>query len=249
MADPILSSGDDTAQAAADERYRRGFEAHLHAETQTREYRAIVDTIAADGPARVLDWGCGYGQISHMLKQRGLAVTSFEYRGPDAPDAELPLGHYPDINAYISSEPVALPYEDASFDAVLSCGVLEHTGNQEANLDEVARILKPGGRFYVYKLPNRFSYLEWIARRMGLHYHGSEPGDMLFTVAQTRDMFARHGYEVEWIRRANMLPLTVGAVQRIAPLWWALNRVLSRVPVLNLLATNVELVARRPGAS
>jgi RimJ/RimL family protein N-acetyltransferase/ubiquinone/menaquinone biosynthesis C-methylase UbiE len=246
MADPILSA---ETVAAEDERYRRGYEAHLHAETQTREYRAIVDTIAADGPARVLDWGCGYGQISHMLKQRGLAVTSFEYRGPDAPDAELPLGHYPDINAYISSEPVALPYEDASFDAVLSCGVLEHTGNQEANLDEVARVLKPGGRFHVYKLPNRFSYLEWIARRMGLHYHGSEPGDMLFTVAQTRDMFARHGYEVEWIRRANMLPLTVAAVQRIAPLWWALNRALSRVPVLNLLATNVELVARRPGTS
>jgi hypothetical protein len=72
---------------------------------------------------------------------------------------------------------------------------------------------------------------------------------MLFTVGQTRELFARHGYEVQHIRRANMLPLTVGAVQRIAPVWWALNRLLSRVPVLNLLATNIELVARRPGAS
>jgi SAM-dependent methyltransferase len=248
MADPILST-DPEAGVSEDERWRRGFEAHLHAETQTREYRAIVDRIAADHPARVLDWGCGYGQISDMLLRRGLDVASFECRGPGSPDAEVPLGHYPQIRAYVSSEPVALPYEDASFDAVLSCGVLEHTGNQEANLDEIARILKPGGRFYVYKLPNRFSYLEWIARRMGLHYHGSEPGDMLFTVDQARAMFARHGYEVEYIRRANMLPLTVGAAQRIASAWWALNRLLSRVPVLNLLATNVELVARRPGAS
>jgi ubiquinone/menaquinone biosynthesis C-methylase UbiE len=249
MADPILSAEAGAVDADADERWRRGFEAHLHAETQTREYRAIVGVIAADRPSRVLDWGCGYGQISDMLLREGLEVASFEYRGPESPNAEVALGHYPHIRAYISSEPVALPYEDASFDAVLSCGVLEHTGNQEANLDEVARVLKPGGLFYVYKLPNRFSYLEWIARRLGLHYHGSEPGDMLFTVGQTRAMFARHGYEVREIRRANMLPLTVGAVQRIAGLWWSLNRLLSRVPVLNLLATNVELVARRPGAS
>jgi ubiquinone/menaquinone biosynthesis C-methylase UbiE len=247
MADPILSTDAEVGAATEDERWRRGFEAHLHAETQTREYRAIVQRIASDAPARVLDWGCGYGQVSDLLRRAGLDVTSFEYRGPEAPNAEVPLRLYPDIRAYISSEPVALPYPNASFDAVLSCGVLEHTGNQEANLDEMARILKPGGRFYVYKLPNRFSYLEWIARRLGLHYHGSEAGDMLFTVAQTRDMFVRHGYEVEEIRRANMLPLTVGAVQRIAPLWWALNRVLSQVPGLNRLATNVELIARRAG--
>jgi SAM-dependent methyltransferase len=248
MVDPILSS-DASAHVDYDARYRRGIDVHLRAETQRREYQAIVNRIAADAPACVLDWGCGYGQISDMLRRQGLDVASFEYRGSEAPDAEVPLGHFPEISAYVSSEPVALPYEDASFDAVLSCGVLEHTGNQEANLDEVARVLKPGGRFYVYKLPNRYSYLEWIARRMGLHYHGSEPGDMLFTVAQARDMFARHGYEVEATRRANMVPLTVSGVQRIASLWWALNRLLSRVPVLNLLATNVELVARRPDAS
>ena len=242
MTDPILTAETVTGE---DERWRRGFEAHLHTEAQTREYRAIVDAIAAGRPARVLDWGCGYGQISDMLRRRGFDVASFEYRGPGAPDAEVPLGHYPQITAYVSSDPVALPYPDGSFDAVLSCGVLEHTGNQETNLDEVARVLRPGGRFYVYKLPNRFSYLEWIARRMGLHYHGSEPGDMLFTVAQTRDLFTRHGYDVEAIRRANMLPLTVGAVQRFAPLWWSVNRLLARVPGLNLLATNIELIARR----
>jgi ubiquinone/menaquinone biosynthesis C-methylase UbiE len=248
MADPILSHADDAA-AGYDERFRRGIDAHLRAETQLREYQAIVRRIAADRPGEVLDWGCGYGQVSHMLKQAGLDVTAFEYRGPDSPNTVVALDRYPDVEAYISSEPVALPYADASFEAVLSCGVLEHTGNQEANLDEMARILKPGGRFYVYKLPNRFSYLEWIARRLGLHYHGSEPGDMLFTVGQTREMFGRHGYEVQEIRRANMLPLTVAAVQRIAPLWWALNRVLSRVPGLNALATNVELIARKAGGA
>ena len=53
------------------------------------------------------------------------------------------------------------------FDAVLSCGVLEHVEDPDASLDEIRRVLQPGGTFYVYKLPNRASYLEAIARRLG----------------------------------------------------------------------------------
>ena len=102
-------------------------------------------------------------------------MDSFEYRGPAAPDAEVPLRLYPEIRAYVSSDPVGLPIPTRASTSS-SAGVLEHTGAQEANLDEIARVLKPGGRFHVYKLPNRFSYLEWVARRLGLHYHGSDPG-------------------------------------------------------------------------
>jgi hypothetical protein len=42
-----------------------------------------------------------------------------------------------------------------------------------------------------------------------------------------------------------MLPLTVGGEALGASIWTA-NRALSRVPLLNLLATNVELVATAP---
>ena len=42
-----------------------------------------------------------------------------------------------------------------------------------------------------------------------------------------------------------MLPLTVGGGRLAGPIW-AANRALSRVPLLNLLATNVELVATAP---
>src|SRR4051795_3547519 len=47
---------------------------------QTREYEAIADRIASDSPGRLLDWGCGWGQVSKMLLDRGVDVTSFEYR-------------------------------------------------------------------------------------------------------------------------------------------------------------------------
>lgn len=215
------------------------------------EYLAIVERIAADAPASVLDWGCGFGQLSHLLKQAGLNVTSFDYRGDGAPDAVVALERYPDVRAYLSSDPRGLPYEDGSFDAVLSCGVLEHVGDPDASLDELHRVLRPGGTLYVYKLPNRHSYLEWIARTAGMYHHGVDPDDRLYTPSGARDLVQRHGYEIGELRLANMLPLSLDAPllqrPRTARGVWAASRALQGVPGLNRLATNVELVARRAG--
>ena len=62
----------------------RGFDVNLRSAPQMLEYAAIVQRIAADAPASILDWGCGLGKVSDMLLTAGLNVTSFDYR-PDAP--------------------------------------------------------------------------------------------------------------------------------------------------------------------
>ena len=97
----------------------------------------------------------------------------------------------------------------------------------------------------MYKLPNRLSYLEAVARRTGLYYHGACEHDKLYTVRQARSLLERHGFAVTVARRSNLLPLTVAhpLVNRAAGLVWGINVALSRVPALNLLATNVELIS------
>jgi cyclopropane fatty-acyl-phospholipid synthase-like methyltransferase len=216
---------------------------NIRAAAQLREYRSVIDRIAADRPEKVLDWGCGWGYISHGLKARGLEVVSTDYE-PEEP-GRRPSRHFPDVEIELLADPVVLPFPDNTFDAVLSLGVLEHVADPGASLDELHRVLQPGGTLYLFKLPNRYSWLEWVARRLGLEYHGMRPEDTLYTVRSAVSLVQAHGFEVRSARLANMLPLTLpGALAtRLSGLIWALNRALARVPGLNLLATNVELIA------
>jgi len=223
----------------------RGHDVNLRSGPQRREYEAIADRVARDRPGRVLDWGCGFGQMTALMRERGLQVDAFNYVPGLDEDGPRRLERFPDHQAYLSADSVRLPWEDARFDAVLSCGVLEHVGDPERSLDELHRVLAPGGTLYVYKLPNRRSYLEWVARKAGLYYHGAYPDDRLYDLHGARSLIARRGFLVTEARRSNMLPLTLPgrlACALSGPIW-ALNRALARVPLLSRLATNLEVVA------
>jgi 2-polyprenyl-3-methyl-5-hydroxy-6-metoxy-1,4-benzoquinol methylase len=225
-----------------------GLDANLRAGPQMREYVSIADRIAREQRGKVLDWGCGWGQLSDLMLRRGLDVEAFDVDTDIDSETVRPLEQYPQISVRLSPDLRALPYPDHSFDAALSCGVLEHVVDPDASLEELRRVLRPGGTLYVYKLPNRFSYLEKIAKRAGLYYHGKLEHDRLYTPATARKLIERHGFQLAEVRHANMLPLVLpgSLANRIAGAIWQLNRLLARVPGLNVLATNVELVALAP---
>jgi len=223
----------------------RDGDVNLRSGPQMREYQAIARRISADRPSAILDWGCGYGQVTDLLWRAGLDVTAFEHR-PGIEEGVWPLERFPHLSAHMSPDPRRLPFKDREFDAVLSCGVLEHVEDPDASLDEIRRVLAPSGTLYVYKLPNRASYLEAIARRTGMYYHGAHPHDRVYDVRTAADLLERHEFQVVEVRRMNLLPLTVTGrlAAGAAGLIWVANRFLSAIPGLNLIATNVELVAR-----
>ena len=222
----------------------RGFDRNIRSGPQIREYEHIADRIASERVGPVLDWGCGWGQVTDLLRQRGVEVESFDYREGE-PSHTIQLERFPEISAHVSGDPVALPFPDGRFQAVLSCGVLEHVQYPEASLEELHRVLEPGGRLFIYKLPNRLSYLEAIARVLGLYYHGKLPHDRVYDRRRVYSMLPAHGFRIDGFRRSNMLPLSVGDAfaWRHASRIFQLNQWLARIPLVNLAATNLEVDA------
>src|SRR5208282_1726951 len=145
-----------SVQPATDRRHPRDLDVNLRSGPQMREYDAIADRIAAEARGPVLDWGCGWGQVSDLLLKRGIEVESFDFREGEPPHV-VELERFPGINAHVSGDPVKLPFPDDHFATALSCGVLEHVEFPAESLRELHRVLQPGGRLLVYKLPNRFS--------------------------------------------------------------------------------------------
>ncbi len=69
----------------------------------------------------------------------------------------------------------ALPFPDASFAVVLSGGLLEHFRDPAPVLDEMSRILRPGGLFYADIVPRKVSLYRWAERaRMARDEHLAE---------------------------------------------------------------------------
>jgi ubiquinone/menaquinone biosynthesis C-methylase UbiE len=226
----------------------RRIDVNVDAAPQMLEYRAIAERIAGDAPGTALDWGCGWGQITHLLRELGVDATAYDY-APDAPEEGfVPMQRYPDLQVYLGQDPVKLPFDDHSFGAVLSCGVLEHVASPHGSIEEIKRVLAPRGTFYVYKLPNRSSYAEWIVRKLGLYYHGAHPDDTIYTLESAARLLRQHGFNVVEARRTNMLPLTVTnrLATAAAPAIWTANKALSRIPGLNRIATNIDVIARAP---
>lgn len=218
------------------------------AELQMEEYRSLAERIASDKRHRVLDWGCGFGHLAEAIRQQGLDVTLYDYV-PDVPaKIGVPLQRYPDLVATVSSDEIKLPFEDSSFDSVVSMGTLEHVQYPNESLQEIRRVLRPGGYLYVYKLPNRWSYVEYLAKKTGRYYHGALPHDRVYTLTTAEELLTANGFAVVEAQYMNMLPLM--SLSRRAPNRYLeslgrLNQRLSRVPAIRLAATNVQVVAIR----
>ena len=75
--------------------------------------------------ARVLDWGAGNGHFSYFLVRSGYRATGFSFM-PFVYESSLPEGAPYTFVGGSEREPVRLPFDDASFQAVASIGVLEH---------------------------------------------------------------------------------------------------------------------------
>jgi SAM-dependent methyltransferase len=139
----------DASDAAAD-----GSLWETHADWWIREFtegadpeyvEQILPLAAAElsGFARVLDVGCGEGQISRLLAAQGSDVVGVDPTRNQLVAAAVRGGG----PHYVRAGAAGLPFATDSFDAVVACLVFEHIDDVDGAIAEVARVLRPGGRF------------------------------------------------------------------------------------------------------
>ena len=111
------------------------------------EYVEQILPLAAEwlaGAPRVLDIGCGEGQISRLAVAGGATTVI----GIDPTWAQVEVAARRGGGAtYGRAAAAGLPFVGETFDAVVACLVFEHIRDVDAAIHEVGRVLRPGGRF------------------------------------------------------------------------------------------------------
>jgi ubiquinone/menaquinone biosynthesis C-methylase UbiE len=92
---------------------------------------------------RVLDIGCGAGQLSHELIKQGAQTSGIDVSARMIELARRRLGDRIDLRVHDLSEP--LPFADSSFDMVVASLVMHYLEHWTPVLSEVRRVLAPQG--------------------------------------------------------------------------------------------------------
>jgi SAM-dependent methyltransferase len=186
---------------------------------------------------KVLDWGCGKGHITYLLKERGIDVISCDLARPIGDSAfgqEIPIIELQGIRVVPLDHASELPFADESFDCVVSFGVLEHVSSDTVSLTEVRRVLRKGGLLFITFLPYFLSWTQALARLRGDHYH-----DRLYSKSRLQSLAAGSNFQLAGCFHGQLFPknsMPIGCDRVLEPL----DRFLCNYTPLRCFATNLE---------
>jgi SAM-dependent methyltransferase len=122
--------------------------------TRVQTYRRMLALrdCYLDKTSKVLDFGCGSGALVYAFRDAGYDAYGFdihdclELRAPgDRQHFQIANKGGDTSDFSLDWSQFLLPFEDASFDLVMSAQVLEHVQDHDAVIRELARVTKPGG--------------------------------------------------------------------------------------------------------
>lgn len=130
-----------------------GYSDTIHHEMTNGVAGFYADKLKMYSPERehmkCLDVGCGPGLFSILLFQQGHEVTSVDYSTGMLEKAKENIeeaGYVPDL---VRGDATHLPFEDESYDYIVSRNLVWNLENPVAAYREWMRVLKPGGRILV----------------------------------------------------------------------------------------------------
>lgn len=110
--------------------------------------RIVIDWIESRYPGRydlaVLDAGCGTGVLLQQIDHLG------SVEGVDLSDAALDFCRKRGLTNVRQADVTRLPFGDATLDVITALDVIEHLDDDTAALREWHRVLRPGGRIFIF---------------------------------------------------------------------------------------------------
>jgi ubiquinone/menaquinone biosynthesis C-methylase UbiE len=215
--------------------YDHSLPAHV-VEHYLRKRRAYVLAVCPRG--RGLDVGCGTGVLARQLAAAGLEMTGLD---PSEGMLAVAREHSPAVEL-VQGSGTDLPFEDGSFDLVVTVATLHHIAAPDAvraTLGELARVVKPGGRIVVWDHNPRNPY--WGRLMAKVPQDTGE--ERLIGEAEVLDGLRAGGARILRSEQLGLVPDFVPP--RALPLAAALERGVERTPLVRRLgAHNVVLATR-----
>lgn len=177
--------------------------------------------------ADVLDLGCGMGLVAVLLGMMGHHVTGLDIDIGNQPEMltealKAPWGSIvmeienprclTDCWSHLSSrfgneflpfDGKHIPFEKSSVEGVLAHALYEHLQHQQlpGMLDEVNRVLKCDGLFFIFRTPRKSSYLEPLSNMLGLPTH-----ELIYSESEVETLVSEHGFRLVRSDVTDMLP-------------------------------------------
>lgn len=184
---------------------------YMHQELLYQEKVKFVLSLLPGLPEAGLDVGSSAGGLSVALAQHGVPMQGIE---PSLPGVEVSRQRAARLglrNAFFrQGVGEALPFDNASFDFVISLAVLEHVQDVPAVVSEVFRVLKPGGHAY-FEVPNnlfpfeghyKMAWLPMMPKALAKRYvamRGAYPGFLDHLHYMSRSIVTRHFTNVGFV--------------------------------------------------
>ncbi|MCX7619519.1 MAG: class I SAM-dependent methyltransferase [Acidimicrobiales bacterium] len=167
----------------------------------------------------LLDLGCGFGRHAFEAFRRGARVVACDLAQPELQqvraifEAMVDAGEAPPTGMADTTcaDATRLPFPSATFDRIIASEVLEHIAHDIGALDELARVLKPGGTIAV-TVPAWLA--ETICWTLSDEYYApkAEGGHVrIYTESRLRSLLAGAGLEPGASHLAHALH---------TPYWW-----------------------------
>lgn len=118
-------------------------------------HHTIAEALDAKSTDKVLEFGCGYGEIGRQVaKITGASVTGLTMADPEIEggNERIQKAGLQDRCKMVQGNYHEMPFDACSFDKVFGVYTLKYSADLRTAISEAARVLKPGGRFLSYEI-------------------------------------------------------------------------------------------------